>query len=80
MAKFLDKTMDEWDDIAAQWHNNDSTTLSLQDYMELNEIEYMRYLHNITDSNLTDEEVRDEAGKRCREAVVGLTLSELFGR
>lgn len=78
MAKFLDKTMDEWDDIAEEWHNDESITLSLKDYMGLNEIEYLRYVHSITDPDLTDEQVIEEAGRRTREAVVGLTAMEVL--
>ena len=80
MAKFLDKTMDEWDDIAEQWHNDESIEMSLSEYMGLNEVEYMRYVHNITEPNLSDEEVFEKAGRRTREAVVGLTLTEIFDR
>lgn len=80
MAKFLDKTMDEWDDIAEQWHNDKSTNISLSEYMGLNEVEYTKYVHNITEPNLSNEEVYEEAGKRAREATVGLTLTEMFGR
>lgn len=78
MAKFLDKTMDEWDDIAEQWHNDDTIEVPLSEYMGLNEVEYMRYVHNITEPNLSDEEVFEEAARRTREAVVGLTLAEMF--
>lgn len=80
MAKFLDKTMDEWDAIVEQWHNDDSIEVSLSEYMGLNEVEYMRYTHNITEPNLSSEEVFKEAGRRTREAVVGLTLTEMFDR
>lgn len=78
MAKFLDKTMDEWDDMAEEWHNDPTIELSLREYMELNEIEYLRYVHNITNPNLTDEQVIEEAGRRTREAVVGLTAMEVL--
>lgn len=80
MAKFLDKTMDEWDNIVEQWHNDESIEISLAEYMGLNEVEYMRYVHNITEPNLSNEEVYEEAGRRTREAVVGLTLTEMFSR
>lgn len=78
MAKFLDKTMDEWDDIVDKWNEDKDTKLTLPEYMDLNEIEFLRYVHNITDSNLTDAEVKAEASKESREAVVGLTLMEMF--
>ena len=80
MAKFLDKTMEEWDDIVEKWHNDETIKVSLPEYMELNDVEYMRYVHNITDPMLSDENVFEEAGKRTREAVVGLTLMEMFSR
>ena len=78
MAKFFYKTMDEWDDIVDKWHEDKNTEQTLQEYMGLNEIEFLRYLHNITDPNLTDEEVEAEASKKGREAMVGLTLMEIF--
>lgn len=78
MAKFLNKTMEEWDDIAEQWHNDESIEVSLAEYMGLDEVEYMKYLHNITAPNISDEEVFEKAGRRTREAVVGLTLAEMF--
>lgn len=80
MAKFLDKTIDEWDDIVEQLHNDESTDMPLADYMGLNEVEYAKYVHNITDANLSNEEVFEEAGRRTRAAVVGLTILELFNR
>ena len=49
--------MDEWDDIAEQWHNNEAIEVSLPEYMGLNEVEYMRFVHNITEPNLSDEEI-----------------------
>lgn len=54
--------------------------MPLADYMGLNEVEYAKYVHNITDANLSDEEVFKEAGQRTREAVLGLTILELFNR
>lgn len=78
MAKFLDKTTDEWDDIVEKWHNDESIEVSLPEYMGLDEVEYLKYVHNITDPNISDEEVLEEAGRRTREAVVGLTMQEIF--
>ena len=42
MAKFLDKTMDEWDDIVDKWNEDKDTKLTLPEYMDLNEIEFLR--------------------------------------
>ena len=78
MAKFSDKTIEEWDNMVEQWHNDESIESSLAVYMWLDEVEFMRYIHNITEQYVTDEEVVEEAGRRTREAVVGLTLMEIF--
>ena len=80
MSNFLDKTIDEWDNIAEQWHSNEFIDMPLEDYMGLNEVEYAKYVHNITDVNLSDEEVLEEAGRRTREAVAGLMILELLSR
>ena len=78
MAQFLDKPIEEWDRLVEAWHSDESTTLSLPEYMGLNEVEYMRYVHHITEPNLSDEEVLIEATKRTRQAVVGLTIQEIL--
>lgn len=76
MAKFSDKTMDEWDDIVEKWHNDTETELSLREYMGLNEVEFLRYAQNIPDPSLDDESVRAEAARLGRQAMVGLTIME----
>lgn len=76
MAKFADKTMDEWDDIVEQWHKDTKTELSLREYMGLNEVEFLRYAQNIPDPSLDDESVRAEAARLGRQAMVGLTIME----
>lgn len=76
MAKFFDKTMDEWDDIVDKWHEDKTTKLTLPEYMGLNEIEFLRYMHNITDPNLTAEEVEEEASRRTLEIVNSITTME----
>ena len=80
MAKYLDKTPDEWEDLIEQWHNDNSLTMSLPEFLELDETEYMRLVHGIDDANLTPEEIIEEAGRRTRQAVVGLTLQEYFNQ
>lgn len=76
--KFKDKTTKEWDDIVDAWHNDTETKLSLQEYMGLNDIEFFRYVHNISDENLSDGEVMEEGAKRARQARVGCILNQLF--
>lgn len=78
MAKFTDKTMDEWDDIVEQWHNDTETKLSLREYMGLNEVEFLRYAQNIPDPSLDDDGVRAEAARLGRQAMVGLTIMEML--
>lgn len=80
MAKYLDKTEDEWAELVEQWHNDESLAMSLPEFLELDEIEYMRLVHSIDDPGLTREEVIEEAGRRTRQAVVGLTMQEYFDR
>lgn len=78
MAKYLDKTEDEWENLVEQWHNDESLTMSLPEFLELDETEYLRLVHSIDTPNLTPEEVLEEARKRTAQAVVGLTISEMF--
>lgn len=79
MAKFLDKTQDEWDDLTEQWHNDKSLTISLQEFLELDDTEYLRFAHSIDTPDLTPEEVLEESRYRTAQAVVGLTILEYFG-
>ena len=72
--------MDEWDEMVVQWHNDESIDVPLAKYMGLNEVEYLKYVHNITDPNVSEEEVFEIAGQQTREAVVGLTIMEMFDR
>lgn len=80
MAKYLDRTQEEWDDLVEKWHTDESLTMSLPEFLELDETEYLRLVHSIDTPDLTPSEIVEEAGKRTRTAVVGLTLQEYFGR
>lgn len=44
MAKYLDKSREKWEDLVDQWHNDSSVTCSLQEYLELDDIEYLKFL------------------------------------
>lgn len=76
MAKYLDKTQEKWDELVEQWHNDETLEMSLPECLELDEVEYMRMIHGIDAPGLTAEEVAEEAVKRTRAAVVGLTMQE----
>ena len=78
MAKYSDKTQDEWDELVEQWHTDESLTMSLPDFLELDETEYMKLAHGIDTPDLTPEEVKEEARKRTVQAAVALTLLECF--
>lgn len=80
MAKYSDKTHDEWDDLCEKWHSDESLTMSLQEFLELDDTEYTRFVHGIDTPDLTPEEVQEEARKRTVQAVVGLTILECFYR
>lgn len=80
MAKYLDKKLSEWEDLTEQWHNDESITMSLQEFLELDDTEYTRFVHGIDTPDLTPEEVQEEARKRTVQAGVGLTILECFYR
>ena len=79
MANFLDKTQEEWDALVEQWHTDETITVSLPEFLGLNETEYLKLMHGIDIPNLTPEEVLEESRKRTAQAVVGLTIQEIFG-
>lgn len=79
MAKFLDKTQEEWDELVEQWHSDETLTLSLREFLELDETEYLKFAHGIDTPNLSPAEVLEESRKRTAQAVVGLTIQEIFG-
>lgn len=79
MSKFLDKTQEEWDDLVELWHSDESIKKSLPEFLGLNDIEYLKLVHSIDIPDLTEEEVLEESRKRTAEAVVGLTIKEIFG-
>lgn len=65
MAKYLDKTPDEWENLVEQWHDDESLTMSLPEFLELDETEYLRLVHSIDTPNLTPNEVLEESRKNC---------------
>ena len=41
MAKYLDKTLSEWEDLTERWHTDTTIKCTLQEYLELDDIEYL---------------------------------------
>ena len=76
MSKYLDKRQEDWDDLVDQWHTDETITMSLPEFLELNETEYLRLVHGIDTPDLSPAEVLEEARKRTAQAVVGLTIEE----
>ena len=78
MAKYLDKTESEWDELIAQWHNNPSIKCSLQEYLALNDIEYLKLMHGIASQDITDTQVSEKASKIVKDAVTELVIKPSF--
>lgn len=57
MAKYMDKTQEEWDKLVEKWHVDTSITCSLQEFLELNDIEYLKMCMDISEPDITDEDV-----------------------
>lgn len=74
MAKYLDKTPEQWDKLVEQWHTDASIECSLQEFLELDDIEYMKYTLGISDEELSDEDVLKKSSDIARcvvtEAVI----------
>ena len=78
MAKYLDKTESEWDELIAQWHNSPSIKCSLQEYLALNDIEYLKLIHGIDTQDITDTQVSEKASKIVKDAVTELVIKPSF--
>lgn len=57
MAKYLDKTISEWEALTERWHTDTTIKCTLQEYLELDDIEYLKFIHGIENENISDEEV-----------------------
>lgn len=85
MAKYLDKSKEKWDELVDQWHSDSSLTCSLQEYLELDDIEYLKFAHGIDDPDISDTEVleksaritRDEDRRRPSERYLGRKLYQI---
>ena len=74
MAKYLDKTEDEWEDLVEKWHNDLTITCSLQQYLELDDIEYLKFSHGMNEKDLTDEEVLEKSSEIVKTVFIELVL------
>lgn len=78
MAKYLDKTESEWDELIAQWHNSPSIKCSLQEYLALNDIEYLKLMHGIDTQDITDTQISEKTSKIVKDAVTQLVIKPSF--
>lgn len=74
MAKYLDKSREEWEELTEQWHSDPSITCSLQEYLELDDIEYLKFAHGIVETNVSDAEVLEKSAEITRDAVIELVI------
>ena len=74
MAKYLDKTESEWDELVERWHADTSVECTLQEYLELDDIEYLKYAHGINDKNISDEEVLKKSAETAKDVVTELVI------
>ncbi len=74
MAKYLDKTESEWDELVEKWHTDTAVECTLQEYLELDDIEYLKYAHGINDKNISDEEVLKKSAETAKDVVTELVI------
>ena len=74
MAKYLDKSREKWEDLVDQWHHDSSVTCSLQEYLELDDIEYLKFAHGIDEPDISDTEVLEKSAEITRDAVIELVI------
>lgn len=74
MAKYLDKTSEEWDDLVDKWHSDNKISCSLQDYLELDDIEFLKLAHGINEKDISDEEVLKKSSEIAKDVVTELVI------
>lgn len=80
MAKYLDKTKSEWDELTERWHSDSSIKCSLQEYLNLNDIEYLKFVHGIDEQNITDEDIIQKSSEIVRNVVTELVIKPAFDK
>ena len=74
MAKYMDKTQEEWDKLVVKWHEDTSITCSLQEFLELNDTEYLKMCMDISEPDITDEEVIKRSKELAKDVVTELVI------
>lgn len=74
MAKYSDKTPDEWDVLIEKWHTDATITCSLQDYLELSDAEYMRLVHSLDDEKISDKEIYEGVRQIAKDVVTEMVI------
>lgn len=74
MAKFLDKSQEEWDALVEKWHTDNTIDCSLMDYLGLSEVEYLKFVHGIKDTDISDEDVYKRSSEVVKDAVTELVI------
>lgn len=74
MAKYLDKTKQEWEDLTEKWHTDPTISCSLQEYLGLDDIEFLKFAHGIDTENISDEEVVKRSSEICKDVVTELVI------
>ena len=74
MAKYLDKSREKWEDLVDQWHNDSLLQGSLQEYLELDDIEYLKFAHGIDEPDISDTEVLEKSAEITQDAVIELVI------
>ena len=74
MAKYLDKTPDEWELLTEKWHEDETITCSLQEYLGLNDIEYRKFVFGIDDKDVSDTDVIEKSSEIIRDVVTELVI------
>lgn len=80
MAKYLDKTKSEWEELTELWHSDSSIKCSLQEYLDLNDIEYLKFVHGIDEQNITDEDIIQKSSEIARNVVTELVIKPAFDK
>lgn len=80
MAKYLDKTKSEWDELTERWHSDSSIKCSLQEYLDLNDIEYLKFVHGIDEQKITDEDIIQKSSEIARNVVTELVIKPAFDK
>lgn len=80
MAKYLDKTKSEWDELTERWHSDSSIKCSLQEYLNLNDIEYLKFVHGIDEQNITDEDIIQKSSEIAQNVITELVIKPAFDK